>query len=50
MKGMDDKGMKGMDMKSDKQGKSQTHHGAGTVTKVDRERQASLSSMARCKA
>ncbi len=32
MGGMD---MKGMDMKSEKKAKSQTHKGAGTVTKVD---------------
>ena len=35
MGGMD---MKGMDMKSEKKGKSQTHKGSGTVSKVDSEK------------
>jgi Cu(I)/Ag(I) efflux system protein CusF len=33
--GMGSMDMKGMDMKSEKKGKSQTHKGSGTVTKVD---------------
>lgn len=38
MKGMEtkgDMGMNGMDMKSEKKAKSQTHKGSGTVSKVD---------------
>ena len=31
-------GMGGMDMKSEKKGKSQTHKGSGTVSKVDSEK------------